>query len=457
MDIMQTHILPGFYNTFKAVPMSNYQQNGVLGVAAIGMVMDWGKDDEPTELLSEDLITGASQRKIGYTISNTESILPYMLTLISAPRAYFVKMNKNGVKASVTVGDIKIEAKYKGIFGNNLSVVITENTPSTGKYTIVVNISGVRRESFVVSNVDELLAVNSNYVVFSTEEASPTITATTGATLINGTNGTVDTTSYQAFKDELKYKQFNVCAIMLTNDTANQTVIDFVNNQVKVKNKLVTGIVYNKPMLNDRNIISVEQGIECDDFTITTELNIPFVASLRAGCPLNESLTDLNLTELVGARKIINPINDDDDVELENAVAQGRFVYRYINDGSVRIVQDINTLVNFTTDEPKGYRKNRHIAIIDYLVNEEQRIAHDGVIGKYSNTEEKRTNVKARFINIFKELFDMGAIREYDPLTDLILNMGDETDKVNVNQVVKPTDSIEIFNVTTNVDFNVEV
>ncbi len=554
-DILQTHILPGFYNVFKAVPMSNYQQRGTLGVVALGMVMDWGKDDEPTELYSEDIITGASLRKIGYTIANTESILPYMLALISAPKAYLVKLNKNGNKAYATLGSFTIEAKYKGIFGNNINVVITANTPSAGKYTVTVSVSGARKESFVVSEPNDLLAIQSSFVVFKTESETPSMPTTTGIALTNGTNGsiveedtagsyatktigslvftaknvgangnkigitiaenttdpskydltvavdgviqetfaelkdvagfvavasnlvtitnpsgtTITTTtnelledgadaglsSYSSYREELKYKQFNVCAIMVTSEKANKTIIDIVNKRIAASNKrLVEGIVFNKPMLNNDHIVSVEQGIECDQFTITTELNIPLVASMRAGCPLNESLTDYNLTELVGARKIINPINDDDDTELENAIAQGRFVYKYEEDGTVRVLQDINTLVNFTDDKPKGYRKNRHIAILDYLVNEERRMAHDGIIGKFSNVQEKRNIIAARYITIFKELYDMTAIKEYDPLTDLRVNMGADIEVVKIDQTVRPTDSIEILDCTTNVDFN---
>ena len=455
--VIMRSTLPGIENEFIAVPKRNFTQRGTLGVVAIGLIAGWGSDTEAVELLSEDLVTGASLKKVGYTLTD-EEILPYRLALTSAYKGYFYKLNSGGDKATKTIGSITFTAKYTGVVGNKIGITIIKDTPSVGRTTLKILVNGAIKENYILDNIADFGTVDSAWVDVTVATGGSDITEATNEMLAGGTNGTVDaTTAYNNFFNAIKYKQFNVVAIQGTDSAISDKIIAFVNNLNTNKERLITGVVYNKPALNKYEIISVDQGCECDGFNVTTELFPILVASLRAGCPLNESLTKCDLSELIGARKIINPINDDDNVELENAIAQGRFALRYGNDGNVEVLQDINTLVNFTTEYTKEWSKNRHIAIAFYLVNEERRIAREKkFIGKYSNTAERRELIKADFLGVYAELYAMQAIKTYDPLTVMKIYPTDESDLVGVDQTIRPTDSIERMKLNTYVDFNMD-
>ena len=447
----------GVYTRFYAKKATDFISRDTTGIVAIGLTMDYGADGEIIELTGEELESGACLSKIGYTLAD-EEILPYRLALTGAYKALLYKLNTNGVKANATVGDIKITAKYTGILGNQIKVVITANTPTTGKYQVEVYFKDARRETFYVSNATELIAKASNYVVFSSEEATPTITATTGTTLTGGTNGTVGTDSYDNFFTALKYKMFDYVAINSADTSVSDKVVEFVNKQITNKGKYVCGVVYNKPLLNNKYIISVDQGLECKDFTITTALMPIFIASLRAGCPLGACLDNNNMTELVGAKSIINPVDDDGDDAFVAALKAGRFLFAYWNDGTVVVEEDINTYTEYDENDPVNYpadyRRNRLIATMNYIGNESQiRINKNIIDGRHSDDDAGNTRylVKSIVDDVCSPLATNNVISSYDPQTDIVVGSKGSSDGLFHTTNLKYIDSLRQVYQTYNI------
>lgn len=449
-------IIPALYNNFSPIPRNAFDNNSALGTIAVGLIMGWGSDTECEELYSEDLMTQVALRKVGYTINNTDEILPFRLALTKAVKGYFYKLNKGGEKATVTIGGIKYTAKYTGIVGNRIGITQILDTPQAGKTTINILVDGQVKEIKIIANASEITGIISNWVDAETVGETPAIIASTNTLLEGGTNGTVTDASYTSFFEAIRYKQFNVVTIMGADTTISDKLIDFVNYRNSQRGAYITSVVYNKPALDNDAIISVNQGLECDDFTITTDLFPIAIGSLRAGCPLGESLTDENLTEIFGARKIINALDDSTDTAKENAINQGMFCVHYINDGSVRVLKDINTFISVTDEKPKYYTKNTTIQTLYYILNEEDRVAHDGRLGKYTNTQIKRDLLAAAFLDVFKDAQQRGAIAPYDSTTDMIIQATDDPDTVLVNQKIKVRGNIEYIYITTYTDISTE-
>lgn len=409
----------GVYTKFVAKKPSDFINADTTGIVSIGLPMDWGKDGEITEVLGTDIENGNCLSKIGYSL-NDEEILPYRLALHSAYKAYFYKLNSGGVKANATIGDIKAEAKYTGIAGNNIKVVITANTPTAGKFMVDIYYRNSKRETYYVANATELLAIESQWVSFSSTEASPTITATTGTTLANGTNGTIGADAYENFGKAIRYKLYDYLAICGTDTTANDWVVEFVNKEI-TRGKYVSGVVYNKPLLNNKYIISVDQGLECEGFTITTALMPIFIASMRAGCGLGQNLDDHDMQEEIGAIKIINEVEDDDNAVIAK-LNQGCFFFVYLNDGTVVVEEDINTFVEYSQNDPADYRRNRLISTQNYIGNHIYLFQNKQVLAKSMADDDSQVTrglIKSDLDTVCSELADKTVIRNYNPVTDI--------------------------------------
>jgi hypothetical protein len=440
----------GVYTKFVAKKSTDFESPDTTGIVAIGLPMDYGEDGKAIEVLATELEDGSCVSKIGYTLSD-EEILPYRLALVGAYKAYFFKLNKGGEKAKATIGDITYTAKYSGTLGNNIKVVIKADTPKAGTYCVMTYFKDAKKETFYVSSGEALLAKESAWVDFSATSTTPTITANDGTLLTGGTNGAIDAdTSYDDFFKAIKYKMYNYIACYGADTTISDKIVEFVNKQITNKGKFVGGVVYDKPLLNDRNIISVDQGLECDDFTISLELMPIFVASLRAGCSLGACLDNNDMTTLVGAHTIINPVNDDDDTEIIEALKQGKFLFSYWNDGTVVVEEDINTYTEYSDEAPADYRRNRLIATMNYIANEAQiRLNKNVVDGKHADDDDGNTRyiVKTIVDNICTDLFNSATIGSYNPSTDIVVSgITGRTDALTYTTYLKYKDSIrQIF------------
>ena len=187
----QNKVRPGAYINFVSVPKP-VGTVGERGVVAIALPMSWGATDSLIEVYGSDLLDGKSLEKIGCTAYDAES-LPFRLALKYCYKGLFYRMDRGGLVATATNGELTISAKYAGTIGNKLSVNVIEDTPEVGKYTVNVLYDGAVKESYVVATMGELKDVESVWVNFtvSEENESATPTATTGVALNGGTNGTI--------------------------------------------------------------------------------------------------------------------------------------------------------------------------------------------------------------------------------------------------------------------------
>lgn len=443
----------GVYTKFVAKKASDFMNANTQGIVAIGLTMDFGLDGEVTEVLGTELQDGSCVSKIGYTLAD-EEILPYRLALQGAYKAYFYKLNEGGQKASATIGDITAEALCSGILGNNISLSIKANTPTQGKYCIETFFKGVKKETLYVASGEELLSLKSAWVKFTSASSTPTITPTTGTTLAGGTNGTITADSYEHFFEAVKYKMYDYIACVGADTSISDKIVDFVTKQREKRGKYVCGVVYDRPALNNKYIISVDQGLECDEFTISTALMPVFIASLRAGCPLGACLDNNDMTTLVGARKIINPVDDDGDEAFVEALKQGKFLFAYWNDGTVVVEEDLNTYIDYIANDPVNYpadfRRNRLIATMNYIGNETQvRINKNVVDGKHADDDDgnSRYLVKSIIDDVCRQLKDATVIGNYDPQTDIVVSGAGASDRLHSATHLLYKDSIrQVYN-----------
>lgn len=194
-------IRPGVYIKNIVEPNSNANETG-KGSTAIGLEMSWGEEGKLIECNQADYFAGNYKHILGCSLQNVTKSLPFTLALSNCNTAYFYRLNRNGVKATATIGsgsdEITVKAIYTGVVGNTIKIVITKDKPVTGKYRIDVMVDESKEESFTVADIDGLKKIASNWVIFTAGDTASVITPTAGTNLSGGTNGSSTTTGVKA-------------------------------------------------------------------------------------------------------------------------------------------------------------------------------------------------------------------------------------------------------------------
>lgn len=434
---------PGAYINFVSVPIP-VGTIGTRGIIACALPMTWGPTDKLITLFGEDLLNGKSVPKIGCDAFDTAESLPYRLALKGCYKALIYRTDAGGVKATTSIAaTLTVTAKYTGSTGNNISVVITKDRPAEGKYTVEVLFKRIKKETFVISAVADFENLESEWVDFIA--SGETIPETAGATLEGGTNGVVSN-NLSTFFELISGEIWHCVAVNSTEPSVQTSIVEFVKLMIEQRGKKVHGVVYDYNAADTEGIISVDQGYITEADTVTVDLFPLYAASITAGANVNES----NTARVVeGAVTIINPVNEED---IEDALAVGKFLLTYRQDGAVCIEKDINTLHTFTADKNYAFSKNRVIRCLNDIANNTALIFNRNYCGKIDNNDEGRNLFKAELISMMDQYVAIGAITNFDSAQDITVLPGADIDSVVADLYIQPVDSMEKLYMTVNVN-----
>lgn len=440
---------PGAYINFVSVPKP-VGTIGDRGVMTACLPMTWGPAGQLITLYGEDLLNGKSLAKVGCTAFDTDESLPYRLALAGSYKALLFRADTGGTKATnvISMGVLTANAKHAGNTGNGISVVITADRPEEGKYTVDILFKLVQQESFVVSELADFSDIESDWVDFivPTSPSSTEIPVTTGTVLSGGTNGTVTgETTYPAYFSAVDGEQWQ-CMAINTSEAVGAQVTEFIKLLRDTRGKKVQAVVYNYPAADYEGIISVDQGFNTAQDSVTVDLFPLYVASITAGANVNES----NTARVVqAALSIINPIAEED---IEDALKAGKFLLSYRQDGVVCVEKDINSLHSFTVDKNYAFSKNRVVRCLDKIGNMTALVFNRNYCGKVDNNDVGRNLYKTELISMMDWLQGIGAVQNFEGTSDITVLPGNDVDSVVVDLLVQPVDSMEKLYMTVNVD-----
>lgn len=436
---------PGAYINFVSVAKA-VGSIGDRGVVTCALPMTWGPTDQLITLYGEDLLNGKSIPKVGCDAFDTEASLPFRIALAGCYKSLLFRLNSGGEKARVEFASesFSIIAKYEGTTGNDISVVITENKPVSGQYTIDILLKGVQKESFTIETLADIDEIESEWIDFDVSESS-SIPITSGAALTGGTNGAVSE-SLSTYFSLIGGETWQCMAVNSTSTELQPLIVDFIKLMREKRGKKVQAVVYNYEDADYEGIISVNQGYTTDIDTVGVDLFPLYVASITAGANVNESNTARVIT---GATSIINPIAEED---IEDALKAGKFLLTYRQDGAVCVEKDINTLHSFTVDKNYAFSKNRVVRCLDEIGNTVALVFNRNYCGKVDNNDIGRNMYKTELISMMDQLVNLGAVQNFDGASDITVLPGTDVDSVVVDMTVQPVDSMEKLYMTVNVD-----
>ena len=435
--------IPGVYINVKSQP-SVTANVGDKGIVAIAKALSWGPVGEVMEITPGTDVTPY----IGYDISTEQAkFLREMMKgsdVTSGPMKILLwrSQGSGGVAASGTIGGITVTAKYPGVRGNDIAVLVAADPDSEGTFDVSTIVEGMTVDSQTVNTIAEL--VSNAWVTFS---GSGAINASAATSLSGGVDPTASATDDAAFMTALEAYDFDIVAY----DGAAPTVIDAYVAFVKRLNESVGRkcqmVAANITAANTKYAISVQNGVKlADGSELTAQNAVWWVAGAEAGAMYYQSLTYAQYPGAISA----NPKLTDDEAASAVAAGQIAFIDTF---GVVKVCSDINTKTTVTPTEGAEFKKNRVMRVIMQLCNDVYEHFSNYFIGKVDNNAAGRNLLRGWIVGYCNEMMANNGIQNF-VAEDVEVLPGAEIDAVLININIQPVDAIERIYVTVTVTAN---
>lgn len=422
---VQNKVRPGPYINFE----SEGQSLGTLGergTASMQLTLPWG---DPKKILTIEAGEDPFE-KLGYDITAPELLL--VKEVLKRAKTLLLYRLNTGVPATVTVGTLTATAKYGGIRGNDINIVIQTNIDDDTKFNVQTLVASRQVDFQTVADIAGL--VDNTWVGFSGDGA---LTATAGAPLTGGADGVVINQDHTDYLAALELYEFNTLAYSGSDATLKSVYAAFVKRLREDEGRKIQGVLENYPTADYEGIISVKNGVILSDGTaLTAAQAVAWVAGATAAAAVNESLTYSAYDDAVDA----NPryTNSQTITALENS----EFLFS-LNNGRAIVEQDINTFKSFTPTKGKLFRKNRALRALDGLANDWKRIFETYYIGKVDNNADGRNLFRNECVKSAVTYQGIGAVQNFDSQNDISVIQGEESDAVFAEGRIQPVDAIE--------------
>lgn len=410
----QNKKLPGTYINFASASRASASLSD-RGIVAIPLLMDWGAADEVFEVSNEKFVNN-SLKIFGYDYSHDK--MKGLRDLFKNTKTlYAYRLNGKGTKATNTYA----EAKYSGIRGNDLKIIISKNVDDETKFDVKTVLEFKEMDVQTVKNSSELIA--NDWVTFKSAE----LQETASTPLASGTNGTEVTTSeYQAFLNAIESYSFNALGCPVEDAKINELFVTFTKRMRDEVGAKFQTVVYRKPA-DYEGVISVENEVTDD---VNKASVVYWTTGAQAGCAVNKSLTN---TAYDGEFKIKV---DYTQSQLADALESGKFIFHNVT-GEVRVLEDINTFTSVTDEKSIDFSNNQTIRVIDQIANDVAALFNTKYLGKIPNNASGRISLQSDVVAIHRALEDIQAIENFSA-DDIVVAQGDTkksvvlTDKITV-------------------------
>lgn len=427
--VTQNKVLPGTYINFISAKRATSSLSD-RGIVAMPIELDWGMDEEVFKVTSDDF-EKYSTKYFGYDYTHEK--LKGLRDLFKNIRlGYFYKLNK-GVKASCTIGT----AKYSGIRGNSLKVVVKVNIDDNTKFDVVTLLDNKKVDVQIAKIITDL--EDNDYVTWKKDA---TLEATAGLTFTNGTNGEgVTGAEYQVFLDKIESYNFNSLGCLATTTEIKSLFVEFTKRmRDKVGAKFQT-VLYKKNDVDYEGVVSVENKVK--DTGLLESSLIYWATGAIAGCDINKSNTnkkydgefdvDVNYTQ----------------IQLEEALKTGKFIFHKVSD-EVHVLEDVNTFVSFTDDKNDDFSSNQIVRVLDQIANDIAILFNTKYLGRVPNDKAGRISFWNDVVKHHKELENLRAIEDFKT-DDVSVELGNDKKTVVVSDAVKVINAMSKLYMTVSV------
>lgn len=422
--ISQNKKLPGSYINFASAQNAS-SSIGERGIAAMAIEMDWGKDGEIIEVTSQNFAKD-SLKIFGYDYSH-EKLKGLRDLFKNVKKAYFYRLN-TGNKATTDIAT----AKCSGTRGNDIRIVVAKNIDDDTKYDVITYLGTKEVDKQTIKEVSEL--VDNDYVTFSIEA----LEVTAGKSLEGGTNGDVSGEAHQNFLDKLESYQVNAIGCTVKDKSTSNLYVQYAK-RLRDEQGIKFQVVLFNNAANYEGVINVKNTTAEDESAL-----VYWVTGVIAGCEINKS----NTNKTYDGEYTINA--DYTQAQLEASIDNGEFVLHKVGD-EIRVLVDINSLVDTTIEKGEEFKSNQTIRVLDQIASDVASVFNSKYLGKIANNEAGRTSLWSDIIALFKDYQTLQAIENFED-ADISVEIGNDKKSVTINTNVQVINAMEKLYMTVVVE-----
>ena len=397
--LVQNKVLPGSYINFSSVAKASATLSD-RGYAAAPFVLSWGPENEVFAVTSGEFQKN-SKAIFGYSYDH-----PKMLALreifLHATTVYCYRLGLGAKKAACALAT----AKYPGIRGNDLSIVIAVNVDDPDAFDVGTYLDGIQVDLQTVTTAEEL--TGNDYVDFKKDL---TLEATAGAPLTGGEDvANITGDSHQAFLDKIEAYAFNAMCCPAADPIIVRLYAAYcqrVRDEVGAKFQLIAW----KPSTVDyEGVIGVWNSATHPSMDVDEHAVVYWATGAHAGVAVNKSLTNA---------KYDGELTLDTDykqAELTAALKAGKFMFHNVN-GLTRVLEDINTLLTLSDTKGEVFQSNQTMRVCDQIANDIAVLFNERYLGTVPNDASGRSALWGDITHYIKQLEDIRAVENFDPDT----------------------------------------
>lgn len=410
--LAQNKVLPGYYVNFTSIAKANATLSE-RGIAAAPFVLSWGPEGTVFKVTASDFQKN-SKKIFGYGYDAPE-MLALREIFCNATEVYCYRLG-----TSTKASNDYATAKYGGTRGNKLTIKIAADVDNAGSFIVSTLLDGIAVDEQRVKNASEL--VTNDFVTFK----SKALTANeAGVPLTNGADCQAITGEhYQAFLNAIESYSFNAlcCPVNPTASSGASTVALFVNFTKRMRNEV--GAKFQlcaiQPSADTEGVIGVWNKATSDGKD--SDALVYWVTGAQAAVAVNRTLTN----RAYNGELTVN--TDYTQSELEAAITAGRFMFHNDN-GTVRVLEDINTLITLTEEKGDIFQSNQTVRVCDQIANDVAVLFNTRYVGIVPNDASGRAALWNDIVKLIQEFETLRAIENFD--TDSVsVDIGDHKGSV---------------------------
>ena len=397
--LVQNKVLPGSYINFSSVAKASATLSD-RGYAAAPFVLSWGPENEVFAVTSGEFQKN-SKAIFGYSYDH-----PKMLALreifLHATTVYCYRLGLGAKKAACALAT----AKYPGVRGNDLSIVIAVNVDDPDAFDVGTYLDGIQVDLQTVTKAEDL--TGNDYVDFKKDL---TLEATAGAPLTGGEDvANITGDSHQAFLDKIEAYAFNAMCCPAADPIIVKLYAAYcqrVRDEVGAKFQLIAW----KPSTVDyEGVIGVWNSATHPSMDVEEHAVVYWATGAHAGVAVSKSLTNAKYD----GELTLN--TDYKQAELTAALKAGKFMFHNVN-GLTRVLEDINTLLTLSDTKGEVFQSNQTMRVCDQIANDVAVLFNERYLGTVPNDASGRSALWGDITHYIKQLEDIRAVENFDPDT----------------------------------------
>ena len=390
----QHKTLPGAYVNFVSLARIGAAVSE-RGAAAMALELDWGQVGEIFTVTNEEFIKN-SLTIFGYDYShNKMKGLRELFRNAKTLYGYRLGIWKSDGRSNFATCAFGT-AKYSGIRGNDLSVVVCN---ASGWYTVQTLLDGAVIDTQSVPN--SAMLRDNDFVVWNKEAA---LEPTSGMPFEGGKNPEISVGDYQTFLEKLENYSPNAISTCTECQQVNQLFAEYTQISRDTRGAKLQCVIHDFSF-DHEGVVNVINRVIPEDGESVASL-VYWVTGIIAGCAVNKS----NLNKVYdGEYKVCA---DYTQSSLESAIKNGNFVLHKVGN-TLRVLADINSLVRTSDEKGDVFKDNQTIRVIDQIANDIAALFNNKYLGNVANDEAGRISLWADIVKHHEDLERIRAIENF--------------------------------------------